>query len=67
MFVAEILMLNLHDATLHHEIGDSVELGIRFNTAPCFMVGLNCYIVWIDLKQALNVSYDIWPKSTIIG
>ena len=39
------------DVTLHHEMGDSVDLGGSFNTAyrdtvPCFMV--HCCIVWID-------------------
>ena len=29
MFVAEIFMLNRHDATLHDEIGDSDELHIE--------------------------------------
>ena len=54
----KIVMLNPHDATLHHETGASVDQDGSFNTAkrdtvPCFLG--HCCIVRIDIKISLRV------------
>ena len=64
-------MLKPHDATLHHETGDSVDLGGSFNTAPtetvpCFMV--HCCIVWKTLTLHLckgNASVIVKEKRAL--